>query len=169
MTTDWHLTEFQFQLWDLYQSKKKKQKQPSKTRPENVQQAHRRKPTLERDLIKATLRLCWDRIPARALPPQIHCTPPEHPTEKHLRTATAEKNKRENLKAKDIPKQTWVTRTNCTWNFINLRIRYCRLCQYHIGNTFFWCFDCLVLQYLNFAQLRSPETQESQSPCFCCH
>ena len=35
------------------------------------------------------------------------------------------------------------------------------LCQYHIGHTFFRCFNCLVLQHLVFSQLCSPETQEN--------
>ena len=88
--------------------------------PENAQQAHRRTPMPERDLIEATLWLCWDRIPARAPPPQIYCIPPEYPPEQHSWMAAAKKEK--SLKAKDMPKQTWVTGTNCTWNFINLDI-----------------------------------------------
>ena len=62
-------------------------------RPENAQQAHRRTLMPGRDLIEATLELCWDRIPARAPPPQIQCTPPEHPPEQHLWMAAAEKKK----------------------------------------------------------------------------
>ena len=58
--------------------------------PENAQQAQRRTPMPERDLIKANLELCWDRTPAQAPPPQIQCTLPEHPPEQHPWMAAAE-------------------------------------------------------------------------------
>ena len=60
-------------------------------RPKNAQQAHRRTPVPDPDLIEATLRIC---ILARAHPPKIHCTPPEHhPPEQHPWMAAAEKKK----------------------------------------------------------------------------
>ena len=163
MTTDWHLTEFQFHLWDLYQSKKiiNKKKKNRSTPPNCTPKMHSKPtgghPCQSMISFKANLQLCWDHIPThRCLPCRFLHTSRTTPLD------GCYQKKKMTLKAKDILKQIWVTETTCSWNFINLHIHLCCLCQYHIGNTFLQCIDCLVLQYPVFSQLRSPESEENK-------